>query len=171
MGLQRATSIVPYLTPEEVYQMADTVLDGRNGERDRLLILLLFQTGLRVSEALSLAPRLLGQHNGKPVIHLKKGKGKKPRLVACRERDAALHRIRLWLLSPAFQALERGRGRRPTRRPGQGELLGSRRVGTQHTFQRLQGRAQLVAHVGHELHHIRTPVSYAGCAGASLCPR
>ena len=77
--------------------MADTVLDGRNGERDRLLILLLFQTGLRVSEALSLAPRLLGQHNGKPVIHLKKGKGKKPRLVACPE-DLA-HRIRSYAYS------------------------------------------------------------------------
>jgi integrase len=60
MGIQRATSIVPYLTPEEVYQMADAVSDGRNGQRDKLLILLLFETGLRVSEALSLTPRLLG---------------------------------------------------------------------------------------------------------------
>ena len=56
MGLQRATAIVPYLTPEEVYQMAEVISGGRNGERDKLLILLLFETGLRVSEALSLKP-------------------------------------------------------------------------------------------------------------------
>ncbi len=70
MGLQRATSIVPYLTPAEVYMMAEAVSDGRNGERDKLLILLLFETGLRVSEALSLTLRLIGQSEGKPVIYL-----------------------------------------------------------------------------------------------------
>ena len=59
MGLQRATSIVPYLTPAEVYNMANAVFDGRNGERDKFLILLLFETGLRVSEALSLTSRLI----------------------------------------------------------------------------------------------------------------
>lgn len=75
MGIQRAISIVPYLTPEEVYRMAEAASGGRNGERDKLLILLLFETGLRVSEALSLTPRLLGQHNGKPVIHLEEGQG------------------------------------------------------------------------------------------------
>ena len=97
MGLQRATSIVPYLTPEEVYQMIGAASDGRNGERDKLLILLLFETGLRVSEALSLTPRLLGQHNSKPVIHLKEGKGRKARMVACPE-DLA-HRIRSFAYS------------------------------------------------------------------------
>ena len=96
MGLQRATSIVPYLTPEEVYGMTEAV-DGRNQERDKLLILLLFETGLRVSEALSLTPRLIGQNEGKPVIYLKKGKGKKPRMVACPE-DLA-HRIRSFAYS------------------------------------------------------------------------
>ena len=92
MGLQGATSIVPYLTPEEVYLMADAALDSRNGECDKLLILLLFETGLRVSEALSLTPRLIGQYEGKPVVYLKKGKGSKPRMVACPEELA--HRIR-----------------------------------------------------------------------------
>ncbi|MCL0091609.1 tyrosine-type recombinase/integrase, partial [Dehalococcoidales bacterium] len=53
----RAMRIVPYLTPEEVYQIADAARDnGRNGERDSLLILYLFETGLRISEALSLTP-------------------------------------------------------------------------------------------------------------------
>jgi integrase len=77
---------------EEVYQMAEAGADARNRERDKLLILLLFETGLRVSEALSLTPRLIGQSEGKPVIYLKKGKGQKPRMVACPE-DLA-HRIR-----------------------------------------------------------------------------
>ena len=97
MGLQRAASIVPYLTPEEVHQMAEAAAEARNGERDKLLILLLFETGLRVSEALSLTPRLIGQDGGKPVIYLKKGKGRKPRLVACPE-DLA-HRIRSFAYS------------------------------------------------------------------------
>jgi integrase len=43
----------------------------------------LFEAGLRVSEALSLTPRLTGRHEGKPVIYLNKGKGKKPRVVVC----------------------------------------------------------------------------------------
>ena len=97
MSLQRATSIVPYLTPAEVYAMAEAISDTRNGERDKLLILLLFETGLRVSEALSLTPRLIGQNEGKPVIYLKKGKGRKPRMVACPE-DLA-HRIRSFAYS------------------------------------------------------------------------
>jgi len=40
------------------------------------LILTLFETGLRASEALSLTPRSIGQYDGKPV-HYIKGNGKK----------------------------------------------------------------------------------------------
>lgn len=97
MGLQRAASIVPYLMPEEVYQMAEAVAEARNGERDKLLILLLFETGLRVSEALSLTPRLIGQSEGEPVIYLKKGKGSNARMVACPEQLA--HRIKSFAYS------------------------------------------------------------------------
>ena len=97
MGLQRAASIVPYLTPEEVYQMAEAAAEARNGERDKLLILLLFETGLRVSEALPLTPRLIGQHEDRPVIYLKKGKGSRHRMAACPE--DLVHRIRSFAYS------------------------------------------------------------------------
>jgi integrase len=46
--------------------------------------LLIFQTGLRISEALSLTPVKISQFEGKPVIDVI-GKGKKPRLVSCPE--------------------------------------------------------------------------------------
>ena len=86
-ALIRASEIVPYLLPEEVYQMAEAASKdkkGRNGERDKLLIVLLFETGLRVSEALSLTPRLIGNYEGNPVLYIR-GKGKKRRMVACPE--------------------------------------------------------------------------------------
>lgn len=79
--LPRAMRIVPYLTPEEVYQIADAC-DGRNKERDELLILTLFETGLRVSEDLDITPRKIGVYNGHSVLYIR-WKGKKPRMVAC----------------------------------------------------------------------------------------
>ena len=50
-------------------------------ERDRLLILLLFQTGLRISEALALTPASIGEFERKPAMEIV-GKGKKLRVVA-----------------------------------------------------------------------------------------
>jgi len=79
--LPRAMSIVSYLTPEEVYQIADAC-DGRNKERNELLILALFETGLRISEALDITPRKVGTYNGHAVLYIK-GNGKKPQMVAC----------------------------------------------------------------------------------------
>ena len=76
-----ALQIVPYLTAEEVKLMAHSC-QGRHQERDGLLILTLFQTGLRISEALSITPRKIGTLNGHAVMHII-GKGKKPRMVAC----------------------------------------------------------------------------------------
>jgi integrase/recombinase XerD len=79
--LTRGLRIVPYLTPQEVNQIAKAC-EGRNKERDELLILTLFQTGLRISEALSITPRRIDNQNGQAVIFVV-GKGKKPRMVAC----------------------------------------------------------------------------------------
>lgn len=76
--------MVPYLTPEEIYQLSEAAKRSLRGDRDRLLILLLFQTGLRVSEALALTPRHVVQFEGKPVLQVL-GKGRKPRLVSCPE--------------------------------------------------------------------------------------
>ena len=90
--LQKISGIVPYLTREEVCQLAEFVkLNNRKGERDGLLIQTLFQTGLRVSEALSLTPRSVSQYNGHSVINIK-GKGRKLRMVACP--DSLAHRIK-----------------------------------------------------------------------------
>lgn len=77
-------NVVPYLLPDEVQKLAEGAKKKRNGERDFLFILFLFQTGLRISEALSLTPAMIGQFEKKPVIHVV-GKGKKHRLVSCPE--------------------------------------------------------------------------------------
>ena len=75
----RALRIVPYLTPEEVQQLC-AACQGRRWDRDALLILVLFQTGLRISEALSLTVGHLSRQPGAPEVL---GKGGKMRLVAC----------------------------------------------------------------------------------------
>jgi len=86
-ALQKIGQIITYLKPEEVYQLAEAAKENRKGERDYLLILLLFQTGLRISEALSLTPNKIHLFEGKPVLEII-GKGKKKRQVACPERLA-----------------------------------------------------------------------------------
>jgi integrase len=93
----RALRLVPYLTPEEVKQLCSGCR-GRHRERDALLILLLFQTGLRVSEALTLTVGHLSRQPGTLEIV---GKGGKLRLVACPA--ALMHRLK------AF-AFDRGLG-------------------------------------------------------------
>lgn len=75
--MNKANSPVRYLVEEEVNQLCKAC----KKERDSLLILLLFQTGLRISEALALTPASIGEFEGKPVLEVV-GKGKKLRLVA-----------------------------------------------------------------------------------------
>lgn len=62
--------------------MADAAAYGRKGERDQLFVRLLFETGLRVSEALQITLAHLQRFEGRPVVKIL-GKGRKPRLVAC----------------------------------------------------------------------------------------
>jgi len=70
--------------PDEIQRLAAGARTKSNGERDNLFILLLYQTGLRVSEALSLTPAKIIPFDGKPVLDIL-GKGRKPRLVSCPE--------------------------------------------------------------------------------------
>ena len=84
-ALSKAQRIVAYLTPNEVSLLAEEAKKERNGERDSLLILLLFQTGLRISEALSLTPANIFQFERRPALDVV-GKGKKKRMVALPER-------------------------------------------------------------------------------------
>ena len=88
--LAKAFSIVPYLTREEIKRMI-AAIGGRHKTRDELLILLLYQTGLRISEALCLTPRMIGLQNGKAVLFIV-GKGKKARMVACP--NSLAHRLK-----------------------------------------------------------------------------
>jgi integrase/recombinase XerD len=85
---QRASNtssrIVPYLLPDEVQKLAVGARIRGNGERDYLFVLVLYQTGLRISEALSLTTAKIFQFEGKPVMDII-GKGNKPRLVSCPE--------------------------------------------------------------------------------------
>ena len=75
--INKANSTVRYLVEEEIEQLCK----GCKRERDRLLILLLFQTGLRISEALALTPASIQSFEGRPAIEIV-GKGKKLRMVA-----------------------------------------------------------------------------------------
>ena len=83
--LGRTSKIVSYLTPEEIKLLASEAKKRRNGERDSLLILVLFETGLRISEALSLTTSKIDIFEEKPVLRIV-GKGGKPRTVACPEK-------------------------------------------------------------------------------------
>ena len=76
-ALNRMHLPVSYLTEEEVRQL----IEACKRERDKLLIMVLFQTGLRISEALALTPASIRNFDGRPALEIV-GKGKKLRLVA-----------------------------------------------------------------------------------------
>ena len=84
-ALTKAFGIVPYLTREEATLLIEEAKKGRKGERDALLIQVLYQTGLRISEALSLSPSKIRDFEGRPALEVI-GKGRKLRMVACPER-------------------------------------------------------------------------------------
>jgi len=77
MVLSRVNLPVSYLTEEEIRQLVKAC----KKERDQLLITLLFQTGVRISEALALTPASIRDFEGKPAMEIV-GKGRKLRMVA-----------------------------------------------------------------------------------------
>ena len=67
------------LTPEELLAILDECADTTTGIRDRALITVMYRSGLRVSEALSLEPKDVDLHIGAiAVLH---GKGDRRRTV------------------------------------------------------------------------------------------
>ena len=85
--LATALRIVPYLTSNEVKLLVEEARKRRKGGRDVLLILVLFQTGLRLSEVLSLTPFKIEVFEERPTLKFT-GKGRKPRVVALPEKLA-----------------------------------------------------------------------------------
>jgi len=79
------TKPVSFITESEVYRMADAARVMRNGERNELLILTMFQAALRVTEAIKLRVRDKATVDNKHILMVQ-GKGNKPRLVAIPEK-------------------------------------------------------------------------------------
>lgn len=77
MVLSRVNLPVSYLTEEDIRRLVEAC----KKERDRLLIMILYQTGLRISEALALTPASIRNFEGKQAMEIV-GKGKKLRMVA-----------------------------------------------------------------------------------------
>ncbi len=77
MALNRVNLPVSYLTEEDIKQLTAAC----KKERDRLLIILLYQTGARISEALALTPASIRNFEGKPALEII-DKGRKLRMVA-----------------------------------------------------------------------------------------
>jgi integrase/recombinase XerD len=76
---------VSFIAEAEVYRLADAARIMRDGERNELLILTMFQAALRVTEAIKLRVMDKVTVEGKHIL-LVQGKGNKPRLVAIPEK-------------------------------------------------------------------------------------
>ena len=72
MALNKANLPVSYLTEDDIGQLTRAC----KRERDQLLIMVLFQTGLRISEALALTPDGIWAFEGRPAMEII-GKGRK----------------------------------------------------------------------------------------------
>jgi integrase/recombinase XerD len=86
-ALARSSSTRPvsFLAESEVYRISDVAMSMRDGPRNELLILILFQCALRISEAVNLTVGDKTRVEEKHLIHVI-GKGHKPRLVAVPEK-------------------------------------------------------------------------------------
>jgi integrase/recombinase XerD len=76
---------VSFITEAEVYRITDAAKTMRDGERNELLILTMFQAALRVTEAVKLRVQDKATVDDKHIL-LVQGKGNKPRLVAIPEK-------------------------------------------------------------------------------------
>ena len=79
------TRPVSFISEEEVYRLADAAKTMRDGERNYLLVMTLFQCALRVTEAVKLRVKDKAITGGKHLLMVQ-GKGNKPRLVAVPEK-------------------------------------------------------------------------------------
>ena len=73
----RPKPLPEYLEAQEV----DALIRAAPNSRAALLFLVQWRAGLRVSEALALEVRDLSLNSGLPPIHVRRGKGAKPRIV------------------------------------------------------------------------------------------
>ncbi len=85
IGQSESTRPVSFITESEVYRLADVARGMRDGERNELLILTMFQVCLRVTEAIKLRVKDKATVDNKHIL-LVQGKGNKPRLVAIPEK-------------------------------------------------------------------------------------
>ena len=74
---RRPRPLPEYLEAHEV----DALIRAASNSRAALLFLVQWRAGLRVSEALALEVRDLSPDSGLPTIHVRRGKGAKPRIV------------------------------------------------------------------------------------------
>lgn len=79
------TRPVSFISEDEVYRLVDIAKTMRTGERNELLILTMFQTALRVTEAIKLRVRDKATIDNRHILMVQ-GKGSKPRLVAIPEK-------------------------------------------------------------------------------------
>ncbi|MFC1972316.1 tyrosine-type recombinase/integrase [Chloroflexota bacterium] len=79
------TRPVSFISEDEVYRLADAAKTMRDGERNYLLVMTLFQCALRVTEAVKLRVKDKATVDGKHLLMVQ-GKGNKPRLVAIPEK-------------------------------------------------------------------------------------
>lgn len=79
------TKPVSFITETEVYRLADEAKAMRDGERNYLMVLTMFQAALRVTEAVKLKLMDKATVDNKHLL-LVQGKANKPRLVAIPEK-------------------------------------------------------------------------------------
>ncbi len=73
--------ILPAFTPQEVNALLEAARESDDADRDRALLLVLLDTGVRASELVRLTPADIDLRSG--AVMVRAGKGKKDRVVFC----------------------------------------------------------------------------------------